>query len=87
MEILPFSPGVTNDHAGCSLRGGIVALFLVVSFFLSFRGGNNLTKKKENGKSLSQSRWIGGWGYIRRGKWREDEKFVSGRGECVSVKR
>ncbi len=29
----PFSPGVTNDHAGCSLCGGIVALFLIASFF------------------------------------------------------
>ncbi len=32
----PFSPGVTNDHAECSMRGGNVALFLVVSFFLLF---------------------------------------------------
>ncbi len=26
-------------------------------------------------------------GYLRRGKWIRDEKFVSGRGECVCLER
>ena len=37
--------------------------------------------------SLGQKSWRGVKGYLRRGKWRRGEKFVSGRGECVCVKR
>jgi hypothetical protein len=33
------------------------------------------------------TRWSGGRGYLRRGKWRGGERSVSERGECVCVKR
>ena len=31
--------------------------------------------------TASHTRWSGGMGYLWRGKWIRDEKFVSGRGE------
>jgi hypothetical protein len=39
-------------------------------------------------KILSHTRWSGGRGYLRRGKWMGDERFVSGSEGwvCVSVK-
>jgi hypothetical protein len=41
---------------------------------------------KPGGKRFTHTRWSGGRGYLRRGKWIRNEKFVSGRGECVCVK-
>ena len=37
--------------------------------------------------SLGQHSWRGVKGYLRRGKSRRGERFESGRGECVRVKR
>jgi hypothetical protein len=33
--------------------------------------------------TVSQTKWIGGRGYLRRGKWRRD--FCEWEGECVFV--
>ena len=35
------------------------------------------------GRSLANTRWSGGRGCLRRGKWRGGERFVSVRGECA----
>jgi hypothetical protein len=42
-----------------------------------------LRAKAGGGESLEHTRWSGEMGYLRKGKWIRDEKFVSGRGECV----
>ena len=42
--------------------------------------------KLEGVKASHTLRWSGEMGYLRRGKWIRDERFVSGRGESVSVK-
>ena len=40
----------------------------------------SLRDKSGGGESLTHTRWSVGIGYLRRGKWIRDEKFVSGRG-------
>ena len=35
------------------------------------------------GESLTHTRWSGGRGYLRRGKWIRDEKCVIGRDESM----
>jgi len=45
-----------------------------------------LKAKTGGSKSLTHTGWRGGRGYLRRGKWIGDERFVSERGECASVK-
>ena len=34
-------------------------------------------------RSLTHTRWNGGRGYLRRGKWIGDKRFVSGTGQCT----
>jgi hypothetical protein len=45
-----------------------------------------LRAKAGGGESLAHTRWSGGRGYRRRGKWIRGERFVSGKGECVHEK-
>ena len=43
--------------------------------------------KLEDGEASRTLGGAGEGGYLRRGKWRGGERFVSARGECVHVKR
>ncbi len=43
--------------------------------------------KVEEVKCHTYTRWRGEMGYLRRGKWIRDERFGSGKGECVFVKK
>jgi hypothetical protein len=47
---------------------------------LGCRCSERLRGKSGGGETLGHTRWSGGMGYLRRGKWIRDERFVSGRG-------
>ncbi len=51
-----------------------------------YRCYERLKPKTGGSKSIVYTRWSGGRGDLRRGKWIGFERFVSGRGEFVCVK-
>ena len=60
---------------------------LIVFLYLRFGPGGTRTGELRDCDlnlemlTASHTRWSGGMGYLWRGKWIRDEKFVSGRGE------
>ena len=49
---------------------------ILANLFIITECSKRLRVEAEGDENLTHSRWSGGMGYLRRGKWIRDEKFV-----------